>query len=276
LAKQATDNNDAGVSKPTRDAMTVVDANGGTTNPVPDAPNDAPAACIPTQEICNGVDDNCDGIKDEGCPASLGWHTATRRDPLGTSTGGVDFSDACSNDEVLVGVTLAVSSGLAPPGPNAVVQVRGICRKFTLVVDAMKNPYEYSVQLTTSRELPPHPSSVGSQVQNLICDANQLLVGFKIAEQSFVQFGVTKDEITRMWASCAEPRLNMSTTPPSMEWHNDAEIGPVAGTDYDASKAWVTEDHVVSPAVLVSLHGASGSWVDRIGVSSSVIDVAVR
>lgn len=41
----------------------------GPPEPPRDGPPDASAACQPTDEICNGKDDDCDGQVDEGLPA---------------------------------------------------------------------------------------------------------------------------------------------------------------------------------------------------------------
>src|SRR6185436_18780129 len=86
--------------------------------------------CVPSQEICNGADDDCDGIVDEKCPASLAWDAAVKRPALGDSPGGDEFSETCDGNEVLVGLRVAAGAW--------VDQVRGLCRKVTLSWDQGK------------------------------------------------------------------------------------------------------------------------------------------
>jgi len=69
--------------------------------------------------------------------------------------------------------------------------------------------------------------------------------------------------------------LKLAATPPRVEWQSSAEIGPVAGSFADPT-AWFANDVVMSPTVHVGMHGNSGAWVDRVGLSSATMGIVFR
>jgi hypothetical protein len=229
---------------------------------------DVPTSCIPSQEICNGLDDDCNGAIDEPCPASLAWDMAVKRSALGQSPGGAEFSETCDGDEALVGLRVAAGAW--------VDQIRAVCRKVTLAWDNGKTPYEYTLELTASRELAPYPASTTSPIRDLLCSSNKILVGLRISQQWYMPpTGEKTAVIPSIWATCAEPVLKLGATPPRVEWKSSAEIGPVAGAFVDPTASFA-HDVVESGTVLVGLHGGSGAWVDRIGLSSATLGVVFR
>ena len=221
--------------------------------------------CVPSAEVCNGRDDDCDSAVDESCPASLAWDVASKRTNLGDSQGGSEFSDTCAGDEALAGINLAVGAW--------VDQVQGVCRKLTLVTAPDRSPYEYSVLLGAPRTLAAHPEVSASPRQDLICSGNALLVGVRISQQS--SGSPASVVVPQIWLNCAEPILKVDATPPSISWQSLSTIGPASGS-YANQTAYFEEDAIKSPQILVGLQGSSGNWLDRIGVASANVAVLFR
>ena len=75
-------------------------------------PTACPDAGTPAEETCNGVDDNCDGVVDEGCPCMDGQTQPCYRGAVGTRNTGLcrDGTQTCKNGIWLecVGDTLPV------------------------------------------------------------------------------------------------------------------------------------------------------------------------
>ena len=89
-----------------------------------DSSEDAPAESEPvvdacSAEICNGVDDDCDGKVDEGCPEGLVLQSGVDGPWLGMSRAATRAEDDCGVGEVLVGLNARVGAFLG--------QVAGAC-----------------------------------------------------------------------------------------------------------------------------------------------------
>ncbi|HWZ89476.1 MAG TPA: putative metal-binding motif-containing protein [Polyangiaceae bacterium] len=239
------------------------DASGG----APDvAAADAGASCTP--ELCNGKDDDCDGTVDEGCPAGFSLGNALQRPSVGDSPGGTVFADACADDELMVGLNVAVGGWLE--------QVAAICAKYSLHVNTEPSPYQYSLALSGERSLLAHPPSATSAVQELACRGGTVLVGVRVSQQHSA-YGQSDDIILipKIWITCAEPKLNLSSSTARVEWQNAVEVGPVTGTVANDS-AWFEADLLGTTELVTGLHGGSGGWVDRVGLTSSPLAILLQ
>ncbi len=235
----------------------------------PDADLPGSKTCVP--EICNGRDDNCDGVVDEGCPAGVMTGNATERDPLGDSQRGSLFADTCSDGELLVGINVTAAGWLD--------QVAGICKKYVLTANTKSIPYQYSLTLSDKRSLSPHPPTSVSAATELMCSEGTAMVGLQISQQH-TAFGSDADEIVvpQISVDCAQPILDLSAGPtqkPGLEWANVAHIGPVSGLTAN-NQAWFETDSLVDGQVLVGLHGAAGTGIDRIGLIASPFAISLN
>lgn len=227
-----------------------------------------PPVCVPVAEQCNGKDDNCDGVIDEGCPAGLAMGNGAQRKSLGDSLGGGDFAETCAVDEVLVGLRVGVGAW--------VDQITAVCQTFSLHANTQADPYQYSVSLGASRDLTPHPATTTSAIQDLICRAGTVMVGVHISQQHTALSQATDQiVIPQLSVDCAEPVLRLAGAMSHVEWQDPQRIGPVSGA-FAASDAWFENDQPDTTQLLVGLHGASGAWVDRVGLTASLLSVALQ
>jgi hypothetical protein len=214
----------------------------------------------PPTEVCNGKDDDCNGVIDDGCPRGPVWPTATARTKLGESMGGDAFSDTCASDELLVGLRVAAA--------GYVTQVRGVCRKYVVRPSPTGDLAGASLLAGAIRDLPPHPATTPDPVRDLVCAEPTILVGIKLTQQNSLAGGVPVVITPSISGFCAAPTFKASPVP-RVEWQSTTEIGPVSGS-YSRAADRVMTDQVATPTVLVGVHGFAGSWTDRVGMLSGV------
>jgi hypothetical protein len=112
-------------------------------------------------EQCNGRDDDCDGIVDNGCPIDgqpLGTRSSSTTSPAFgglTYTDNTGFTDACPDGQAIIGLTGNAGAGLDAMGVQCgVVQVRE---------DRTSDPFKYSIAVTAGFSFPPAGGGGGSQ-----------------------------------------------------------------------------------------------------------------
>jgi hypothetical protein len=226
----------------------------------------AAPVCVPRgAEVCNGFDDDCNGVKDDGCPSAASTTFVKDLPALGDSPGGSVFTDDCKDGEVLAGIELGIDNFLA--------RVSGICRKMQVQLRA-DAPGQYNVVLTDESSLAPHPESTPDKAQKLACMDNEALVGVRIGEQTFVTNGVTQTLIPKVWISCAKLTLSKQGNAFAINWEGKKELAPIAGS-YANNMAYFAESNAEAGTVPTRLLGASGSWIDRVGFGVSTIQVIV-
>jgi hypothetical protein len=228
----------------------------------------APPACIAQQEICNGLDDDCDGTIDNGCPSDLLRGNAIKETALGDSPGGSAFADVCANDELVVGLQVALRGYLD--------QTTALCQKYTLQVDTRGVPYQYSVGYGATEYLTSHPTSTDSALTPARCPDGTFLVGMHAYQQYLLLPTDPNPELTGISILCAQLSVDLTLASPVLDWTTAVEVGPFLGTNYDSTKATLKTDLLDMGRVVVGIHGSAGPWIDTVGLTSSSVQVLLR
>lgn len=219
-------------------------------------------------ESCNGKDDDCDGLVDDGCPTALAPGESLRHPALGDSLGGREFADECAADEALVGLAFTLEHWLS--------HVAGICRRIELRTDLTTLPHGYSLALSEERALPIHPEALDLATQRLVCPDDSTMVGLHITQRSTDPAGSEADAvITELGIQCAKPIISLSALDSRIEWQAPVELGPVIGA-FGQGTAWTRADAPATLQLLSGLHGSAGSWIDRIGLTARPIEIVTH
>jgi hypothetical protein len=248
------------------------DGDGGSGNPptlnggAGGAPS--PAPCVATGvEVCNGSDDDCNGVVDDGCPGGVSTTFQKDLPLLGDSTGGAPFTDDCKDGEALGGVGVRVGAFLS--------QIHAVCR--TLSLELSTNAvHGYRVKLTAERALSAHPATSADTAVNLACPPDEALVGLRLAQQ-YYDFGegTVLPVITRVWVTCAQLVLVDHDGKLGIAWNGPKELAPASGSIANGT-AWLVSSPAPDGLVGSRLLGAAGNWVDRVGFGVTKLDVVLR
>lgn len=227
-----------------------------------------PAPCVPSgTEQCNGRDDDCSGVVDEGCPGGVTTTFEKDLPLLGDSSGGSAFSEDCKDGEALAGVHVAMGAFLS--------QARGICRAISLEL-ATNAEHGYRVKLSDERALPPHPTSSNDKETPLACPEDEALVGLRLAQQHYeLGDGTSVPVTTRVWLTCAKLVLSESSGKLGVTWTGAKEQAPASGS-FANGTAWLVSSMAPDGLVASRLLGFSGSWIDRVGFGVSRLGIELR
>jgi hypothetical protein len=168
------------------------------------------------------------------------------------SAGGSAYTDDCPANQVLIGFRGTIDGGIA-----SLRSVAGICA--TLGVAG--NP-PYAITATEAGMLPTRMSA-GSTIENALCPANQVIIGFS---------GRTATYIEALVFRCAP--LTITGTAPSYELAigsatNTSPIGGEnAGTAFNAIDC-------AADQVAVSLVPNAGSAIDNFGLRCAALSLVV-
>jgi hypothetical protein len=227
-----------------------------------------PAPCVATgPESCNGADDDCNGVIDDGCPGGITTTFAKDLPLLGDSPGGAAFTDDCGDGEVLAGVGVTMGAFLS--------QIHGLCRPLSL--ERSDNAeHQYQVSLGDVRALTPHPGASPDWPTRLVCPNDDALVGIRLAQQYYgASDGKAVAVTSRIWLTCAKLVLNQHGEELGVTWEGAKELAPASGSIANGT-AWFASSHAPEGLVGSRLLGTSGSWIDRVGFGVSQLKVVLK
>jgi hypothetical protein len=228
-----------------------------------------PPECIPSgaAEICNGVDDDCNDVVDDGCPGGITTTYVKDLEMIGDSYGGSPFAEDCNAGEVLGGVSFAVGAYIS--------QIKGVC--YSLELKASPNAEQgFEVSLVKPRELPPHPTTTNDPIKALVCSPGEVVVGMRLSQQRLDFNGIEGIITPRAWLTCARLVLQKTGAALSVLWEGAKEVGPISGAYANENTNWFVETKLTAPQVASRLRGQSGSFLDRAGFGVSELKVVYR
>jgi hypothetical protein len=229
-------------------------------------------AYLPTgAEACDGIDDDCNGVVDDGCPGGLSTTYVKDLDLIGDSFGGSPFTADCNAGEVLGGIWFAVG--------GFITQAKGVC--YALELKPADNAvHGFEVSLAKPRELPPHPANPatnGDPLEVLSCSPGEVVVGLKLSQQRYTFTSGVEGIITpRAWLTCARLVLKETDGGLTVSWEGPKQIGPVSGGLLNENANWFVETNATAPLVASRLRGQAGGFIDRLGFGVSELNVVYR
>ncbi|MCA9604516.1 MAG: hypothetical protein KC619_02905 [Myxococcales bacterium] len=126
-------------------------------------------ACPSGLELCQAVDDDCDGVVDDGCPVAIGQGAPTTSSPAGAS-GDAAWVDACPMGMALVGMAGRASSRID--------QLQPICAVVRFIADTSVTLAHPEHTFTVESGIPamgaPHGGTGGTPFDDR-CPTNQFV-----------------------------------------------------------------------------------------------------
>ncbi len=210
-------------------------------------------ACVAVEEVCNGLDDDCDDVADNGCPASIELLNGgfAGHEIFGNLVGGVAYDDLCPAGSALVGFDGYVGGNID--------QIAGSCAPLTLEVDDAVVPYAYSVAAGAATALASHGGNVTTPF-SLACPPNEFVVG--------ISGEAGAAGLNDVIIHCAA--LEISGTPGAFVIQYGAITELLAN---GANEGDAYEDLLGAPEVVDRFRGRSGAWNDAIGIGSATVSL---
>jgi hypothetical protein len=202
------------------------------------------AAQVPRAEQCNGLDDDCDGTIDRGCPTGIAYMGGTVSRLFGKSDGGNPFTLACPVGQVLYGLDIITSAGYG------VYSLRLRCGTLQMVTadgGTVITRTPGSVLGPIGWTMPPSPTMLGF-------DCNPGVITGVFGKEGGQQgnFGV----------ACS--RLGLDGAPGSVTLTmEDGGSSPPQGTVPVSTPFSFT---CPPPQIAGTFFGFAGAWIDKFGV----------
>ena len=219
-------------------------------------------------EVCNGGDDDCNGIVDDDCAHTVVWTTQPNGIALGNPRGGVAFVAGCGHGSVLTGVLVGMGRWLN--------QVVAVCRQIAIQADASLAPPKLTATLGRRHDssfAPAIASDPDNKVQDLLCADGLVVSGIDGTTASDPRRYIHGIRITcaPLVVATSGGVVTLATDPSAQR-----TAGPIVCVDCSATQAFNHTTSIDAGHVTTGLFGGDGLWVDRVGLSASVAGIVPR
>jgi len=124
----------------------------------------------PAARVCDGADNNCNGVVDDGCPSQIALG-ATSGGPIYGGSGGTAYTSLCGENEVVVGVELRYGSEIDR------LQLR--CQPLGLLILTGTIPHTFRIDRTGSASLLTAYGGTGGSIASYTCPSGEAVVGIQ-------------------------------------------------------------------------------------------------
>ncbi|HEY1958200.1 MAG TPA: hypothetical protein VGH28_21435 [Polyangiaceae bacterium] len=245
----------------------------GTVCPAHQACSSSACACVPTTPAeCNGVDNACDNIVDEGCPTAVGFDTTATPSAIsalyGEAGGNAWGPDVCPAGQALVGIG-------GDDGGN-IDRIHGICGTIGINENTQTNPYTYTVTTTAGATLPEHGGNLTTAF-SVTCPANQVVTrvdGYYDTVDHTITGGATVG-VHQLSVYCS----SVTALGQPNSFTLVASTPTLAGTaksNYNLSQSTAFSFFCPGSDAIGALAGRSGQWTDAIQFECFTPSVTLR
>jgi hypothetical protein len=219
-------------------------------------------------EVCNGGDDNCDGVIDEGCKYTVVWRAQADGALLGHAPGGVAFTERCPDGSILTGLRLTFGQWLN--------QVSAVCAQIGLTAANVDGAVNFSLALGPRLDRPLFPAvseDPTNQMYDLSCPEGLVASALE---------GETDDtparHIIAVGMRCARAIVSMQApdTVFDLDRSQEQAVGPVTCATCSARPTYNFEDFIPPKQIAKRLVGAVSLSVDRFGLGGNTPTVTSR
>ena len=202
-------------------------------------------AVVPGAEVCNGIDDDCDGTKDDGCPTAFTFDAGAVSPEYATGTGGTPYALGCAAGQVARGASVTWYPGFW----DYSVTLHCGTPVFRLA-DAGTTTAVYDVAVVAGANSAT-AGSPGSASGSFTCPSGHIVTGI---------FGKQSNAIVSLGLRCSAYLVSGNSgsfTVTRAAAGSSSALGQDAGSQYGFD--------CPGSQMLGGLFGHSGAWVDRLG-----------
>jgi hypothetical protein len=217
--------------------------------------------CAP-REVCNDVDDTCDGVIDEGCPRTV---TVTMPPRFGTLSRGAASGNRAQGiagrDEVLV--------GFYGRKGGVIDSLGALVAPLSMVADTTRVPFSYAVRTGGVNELPAYGGSGGAGFREA-CPVDTILTTLRVVHRNgCTSPGICYEVVGDLIGQCSRVAVQLDGTSWSLSYTPVSELR-VMGSDAERST------YTAPPGPYSGLWMSTGAFVDQLAVGQAEVQLQRR
>lgn len=215
-----------------------------------------------TREVCNDVDDTCDGVVDEGCPRGVSVSMPPRFGPLSRgAASGNRAQGVAGRDEVLV--------GFYGRKGGVIDNLGALVSPLSLVADTTRTPFAYVVRTGAVNELPSYGGSGGTGFRE-VCPQDTVLTTLRVVHRNgCTSPGICYEVVGDLIGQCSRVAIQLDGTAWTLTYAPMIELR-VMGSDAERTT------FVAPPGPYGGLWMSTGAFVDQLSVGQVDLQLLLR